>query len=66
MPREGLSGGLILARRTRYIIYDSKNLVHVDCLDNKGTRMLLTLTLTLLIIMQTRQELSSVFEVLGS
>ena len=41
----GFSGGLILAwlpRQSLWVIYDSKNLIHIDLLDNKGNPLLIT------------------------
>lgn len=39
LPRDGMSGGLLLAwmgRQKLHIVYDSKHLVHTDLLDNRG------------------------------
>ena len=46
LPREGLSGGLLLAWMPRQhvrIIYESKNLVHIELLDNKGNLLRVSL-----------------------
>ena len=39
------SGGLILTwlpRQSLQVVYDSKNLIHIDLLDNKGKPLLIT------------------------
>ena len=44
-PREGFSGGLILARRPKqqlHIIFESKNLVHTNLMDNRGNPLSIT------------------------
>ena len=45
VPRVDFSGGLILAwlpRQSIQVVYDSKNLIHIDLLDNKGNPLLIT------------------------
>lgn len=45
LPREGLSGGLLLAWMPQlqiHICYGSKNLVHTNLVDNRGTPLSIT------------------------
>ena len=45
LPREGMSGGLLLAwmdRQKLHIVYESKYLVHMDLLDNRGNPISIT------------------------